>query len=662
MSVQKRKVVVVVGGGAVAAALPMVGVTPAQAASFNVTNLNDSGPGSLRQAIEDANAAAGPDTITFQAGLSGTITLTTGQLEIADSVTVEGPGAAVLTVSGDDASRVFYLYNASSTIDVTIEGLTITDGDANIGGGLVNFDENLTLDGVVVTGNTATGDGGGLWLDGFNMTVTIRDSVISGNSATDDGGGIYVEDTGGELRIERTVVSGNAAGYDGGGIYFYDPDAAVTIVDSEISNNTAVSNGGGIYLYGTDGGPFIIERSAIWGNSAGSGGGIFLYEADHPVRIINSTISGNRADDGPGGGVYLYDASYVSFEHSTIADNESNTDVAGVFVYDGELTLDHTVIADNVADTVGASQDLFVDGPGGAVVANWSVVEDTTVALGGANNTTGSDPNLGVLQDNGGPTDTHLPQAGSLLIDAGDPAIAGAPATDQRGLARQTGTIDIGAVEVAEPPVNDEYATNEDTPLNIAAPGVLGNDPTSGTLSVDTEPTNGTLSLNADGSFSYTPNPNFNGNDSFVYAISGAGTATVSIVVNPVNDPPVGGTDSADVLAGKSVTIQVLANDSDPESNPLSITSVSQGMKGTVVINGNAVVYTANAGAIGADSFTYTLSDGIDTVVVTVNVTIRPNEIPATGAASGSVALLGMSFLVVGGALLAGSRRRRRLV
>src|SRR5262245_28333186 len=136
-TLKKRRTVSGKGVAASGAALTL-GVLAAggtaEAAVFNVTNLNDNGAGSLRQALIDANTAAGADTVTFQAGLTGTITLTTGQLSIYDSVDVQGPGAAVLTVSGNNASRVFYLYNGSALIDVTISGLTITQGNANIGG------------------------------------------------------------------------------------------------------------------------------------------------------------------------------------------------------------------------------------------------------------------------------------------------------------------------------------------------------------------------------------------------------------------------------------------------------------------------------------------------------------------------------------------------
>src|SRR5262245_29345226 len=251
----------------------MSGVSTAQAATFTVDNLDDSGPGSLRQAILDANSAPGADEITFSTGVSGTIVLTTGQLTIFDSVVITGPGAGVVTVSGNDASRVFYLYASPAVLDVTISGLTVTEGAADIGAGLVNFDEHVRLEDMVFTDNHASSDGGAVWLDGFDMQFDVVDTVITGNSAASDGGGVYIEDTGGASTLQRVTVTGNTADDDGGGIYLYDPDTAVSIVESTISGNTAGDLGGGVYLYDTDGGPFVIERSTISGNTAVSGGG-----------------------------------------------------------------------------------------------------------------------------------------------------------------------------------------------------------------------------------------------------------------------------------------------------------------------------------------------------------------------------------------------------
>src|SRR6185369_13551213 len=130
MPKESQELQTAVATGAVALGIAALAAPSADAATFNVTNLNDSGAGSLRQAVLDANAAAGADVITFQSGLSGTITLTTGELDLYDSVDIQGPGAATLAVSGNNASRVFYIYStANGPIDVTISGLTITGGN-----------------------------------------------------------------------------------------------------------------------------------------------------------------------------------------------------------------------------------------------------------------------------------------------------------------------------------------------------------------------------------------------------------------------------------------------------------------------------------------------------------------------------------------------------
>ncbi len=495
--------------GSVAAALLGSNLVPAQvaqAATFQVTNLNDSGAGSLRQAIADANGAAGPDVITFQSGLTGTITLTTGQLLITDSVDVQGPGAAVISVSGNNTSRVFYLYNSTANIAISMSGLTITGGNANDGGGIKNKDEDLTLNRVTLSGNTSTDDGGGLWADGFYMDLTIIDSIISGNTSSSEGGGIYIDDTGGPLLIQDTDISGNIAGGNGGGIYFYDPDQDVTIERSTISGNTAAGNGGGLELYDTDGGGvFTIRDSIISNNTApGDGGGIFLYEPDYTVVIERSTISGNTADNGgginigdlssgvgnafiirestisnnsaaSGGGIYFYDVGVPTLiENSTISGNQSSGDGGGLYfeATTGEVKISHTTIVNNSASGAGGgieedSSDIVVehsiiaDNIAGSnadfnftqSIVTFSLIEDTGAGINraftdGNNNIINEDPQLGPLQNNGGPTETHLPALTSPAVNSGNPAIVGAPSTDQRGFTRIRGSkIDMGAVE-----------------------------------------------------------------------------------------------------------------------------------------------------------------------------------------------------------------------
>ena len=212
----------------------------AHAATLTVTNNNNSGPGSLRQAIADANSG---DTITFDPGiLPGTITLTSGSYLIVDEdLTIDGPGASDLAIDGNNASRVFLISGGTVAIsDVTIQNGSVFGN----GGGIANVDGSLTITNVTVSDNTATGNGGGIYKDGGSLF--IDESFITGNTTTGsfvDGGGIY-SDNSGTLTITNSTISGNTAA-SGGGIRYI---GGTLILDkSTISGNTASLNGGGVY-------------------------------------------------------------------------------------------------------------------------------------------------------------------------------------------------------------------------------------------------------------------------------------------------------------------------------------------------------------------------------------------------------------------------------
>jgi hypothetical protein len=246
-----------------------------------VTNLNDSGPGSLRDAIALANSG---DVIVF--GVTGTITLTSGELQITKDLTINGPGPSLLAISGNLAGRVIHICAAGpfGCLDVqdintgpsiSISAVTIRDGDAHfshsqgmdgVGGGILVLG-SLSLANCIVTNNIADSSpgffhgllssfpvGGGISLGtarpGDFLHATIVDSTISGNSAF-WGGGIYVG--GGSLTITNSTISGNSVltpfeepqldlAY-GGGIYNV---GSLTVLNSTITGNSSDVSAGGI--------------------------------------------------------------------------------------------------------------------------------------------------------------------------------------------------------------------------------------------------------------------------------------------------------------------------------------------------------------------------------------------------------------------------------
>jgi hypothetical protein len=406
--------------------------------TFTVSNTNDAGAGSLRQAILNANAATAADFIVFDSSFNTakTINLTSDQLLIADSVTITGPGAGLLTVRRDPslpATTLFRVFdvNGPGIINVSISGMTISGGNtaknavgapgggpANDGAGLLMYDDNVTLDRVVVSGNTSGSEGGGIAVasggSGGAGFLTIRNSTISGNTSTGTPPG---------------TASSNYGGA-GGAIYFAN-GGSLLVENSTISGNTAQnSTTGGIYFYGRIGaGGFTIRNSTITGNvSATAGGGsgagsvsaLYLGTITGTVLIQNSTIVGN-----------------------TIGGAGAGTGGIGHFGGTGTISLVSTVVANNVGTT---SPDVS-----GTVNADFSLIRDQTGAtIVGANNlAAGTNPMLGTLANNGGPTQTIAPQTGSPLINAGsNPANL---TTDQRGapFVRVFGSAaDIGALEV----------------------------------------------------------------------------------------------------------------------------------------------------------------------------------------------------------------------
>jgi predicted outer membrane repeat protein len=274
---------------AAVAATAAVTVSPAQAANFTVTNLSDSGAGSLRQAILDANAAAGADTVTFS--VAGTITLAGTLPAITDDVTIDGPGAAGLTISGNNAVRVLEV-NAGATLN--LEGVTVADGAAESGGAIWSAGATIVV-ASSFSGNSAS-IGGAIRTERVvhHASLTVATSTFSGNTAS-IGGAIY--NASGLTTLTESTFVGNSA-FSGGAIY---NGHLMTIINSTFFGNSATFAGGAI-LAGIG---VTITNSTFFGNSAGAGDTFAGGPSVMTNTIIANTVSDGNCEGAPitdGGG------------------------------------------------------------------------------------------------------------------------------------------------------------------------------------------------------------------------------------------------------------------------------------------------------------------------------------------------------------------------
>ncbi len=422
--------------------------------TFVVTTDAGSGPGSLTQAIFDANTS--PDTndkITFDGSLSGKTILLGGELLITDAVTIVGLGSKVLTVNGGKAGRIFHTQSAGIA-SLTLSGMTLTDAKrtgaaaADRGGAIFSEDDAVSLTDVIITGNTSENDGAGVALAGGN-TLTIIDSIISNNTTTGtfgDAGGVFANN-GPTVLIQNSTVSGNSSFFSGAGVYFV--NGKVTIDSSTISGNTSsgatqtYSGGGGVYFVGSFN-DILISNTTISNNLANFNGGGILFRSSGSVynsfKIQNSTITSNR-----------------SLAPSASPGSTSGGGIAITGVVFTDINLESSIVAGNIGNLPDFSQS-------GALNTKNSAIGSKTGAAGTFNdlggNLIGATLTLGTLASNGGATQTHLPGAGSVLINAG--TNPGSLLFDQRGtgFSRTDGGIaDIGAVD-----------SNGLNPVSIAGP------------------------------------------------------------------------------------------------------------------------------------------------------------------------------------------------
>jgi VCBS repeat-containing protein len=480
----------------------------------------------------------------------------------------------------------------------TLANLTFSANSSNAyGGGMCSVGSNLTLTGATFTGNCGY-DGGGMFAAGSQ--VELDHVVFQANSATTGGGGLRMQHSSSKLYNVSFLF--NSAGGGGGAIQNLWGDTELVNV---VFINNHTSHAGGAIANQTA--TLILTNTTFYGNYTNTIGGGLYNEPDwrSSVLVQNSIFMNNMAPNGPQ--IYNENIATTLTVHSSLAEG---CNPGGVW---------NEVCGTNGGGNLPDADPHFVDAANG----NLRLTRLSPAIDAGDN---AALPPDAFDLDGDGNTSEPLPYdlaGGPRRIDVPDTADTG------------SGTppiVDLGAYErgLNRAPVasgaGESYATNEDTPLAVPAPGLLANDsdpdgdPLSAVLS--SAPAHGLLALNANGSFSYTPAANYHGPDSFTYVASDGGlssnTVTVTLTINPVNDLPV-------ISEGASITVNM---DEDGASLPFSLTLHATDVDGdtltwsilTPAAHGaasaggtgasKAIGYTPAANYNGSDSFAVQVLDG----------------------------------------------------
>jgi VCBS repeat-containing protein len=610
-------------------------------------------PVELTATVSSAGSTVDGGTVTFRAGAT-----------VLGSAPVVN-GSAVLSVSTLAAGRyrLTAAYSGTGELSPSASGV---DGTSPI----------RTIAGTGTPG--FAGDGG--------AATSARLSYPS-NLAVDGAGNVYVVDNGND-RIRKvatdgtiTTVAGNGtSGFSGDGgpatsaqlrnPYSIAVDAAGTIFIGDDGNNRIrkVDAQGTITTYagtGTsgfsgDGGPATQANLRVASMTIDAAGTVYFTDQGNGyvrkitpdgiiTTIAGSGTTGYSGDGGPGtsarirspygvgvdatGNVYFAEISNHVIRRVTpqgIISTYAGTGVAGSTGDGGQATLARLSTPGGMA----------VDASGNVFFNQFGTNQVRKVAPDGIISTVAGTGTAGYSGDGGPSGSAQLNDTEGLGIDAaGNLYLAD---SSNNVVRRVDGPVTL---VVTTAPTADSYAAAEDTALTVAAPGVLGNDDdpdgTPLTATLVTGPDHGALVLNADGSFSYIPDDDFNGTDSFIYRASdGSFTSapvTVTLTVSPVNDAPVSDPDAYTTGEGTALVVAApgpLGNDTDVDGDALAAVLVDGPAHGTLTLSADgAFTYTPDAGYDGSDSFTYQASDGtLTSAVTTVSLLVTANGVPAADA------------------------------
>ena len=491
--------------------------------------------------------------------------------------------------------------------------------------------------------------------------IFLAGTVFPINSSTIHSVRLSVDDNGGPNDITLTGAGAAFTILEGGGptdrnaVVYIDGSSLITIEKMTIQNGGAdgIYNNGNLVLHDV-----IVRNHARAGiESVGSG-----------LAISGSTISGNGAAlDGACCEAAIYVESTFSAVNTTIADNQTtgmfvastgggasmvNVTIdgnagAGLEVVHGPITITNTIVADNAAGDCASS-------PSGATSGGNNLIGDASCGFG-VGDINGVSPQLGPLQDNGGPTPTMELLVGSPAIDAGGSGAC--PPSDQRGISRPQGAAcDIGAFELVPMLVNGAPTCVDYTGSTYSggppAGAVSCSDPDAGdtfTVAPLSGPSNGVLALYSDGSFTYLPNSGFVGTDSFTFQatdshneVSNVATATITVI----NQLPTCPDYTGSVTQGDTLNQSVGCADLDA-GDILTVSLLSGASSGTLIFRADGTfTFTPANFILGTVGFTYQATDshGAVSAVGTATITVASRP-PVCNNFNGSV-LSGVTLAV----------------
>tara|TARA_R110002073_G_scaffold80260_3_gene193396 strand:+ start:11444 stop:14500 length:3057 start_codon:yes stop_codon:yes gene_type:complete len=539
---------------------------------------------------------------------------------------LESAGTNQMVATIEDSRFQWNLYRGlsiESVSDATVSNSIIADNGSvsnseAIPGGGIRFlgDGDLTVLTSQITDNFAIGAGGGIYVQGSqgelaepgNGHVNIHQTDISGNTATTLGGGLSVATA--SLLLDQSTIAGNTGG-------------------------TAVvgSGGGGIWLSSTE---TDIVNTTISGNTTpGEGGGISSLSGHLPLRIVNSTITGNEVGRTPTG---------------------APQSGGGMYIWSGTTLVLNTIFEGNTAP--GASLQTRspsdVDDPNDSVFSlGNNLVSDSGAAaiFTGPGDVVGISALLGPLQENGGATRTHALLPGSPAVDAAAPNAQNSapnlavPTHDQRGFIRPGfWGKDIGAYENQGPLANPDFtSTDEDVSVLI---DILANDidPDGDSLEIEriVNIIGGSVVEHPDATITFTPDPNFTGEARFSYIAQDTfgrqSRTSVLIEVNAVNDAPSVSDQSftVDENAEAGTAIGTVTA-SDVEGDDLSFTITSGNESGAFAIDGSGNITVADSSPLDFETtpeFTLQVAVSDGNLTSTAIVTVSLNDLVEVVAAS----------------------------